>query len=265
MLLQVGDRRRAARAAVLLLAFVQCSFAAVSKDQIIVGLRRSIPGDVIERIVRREGIAFTMDDQIASELRSKGAQQSLIQTLFEISSNPTPAITPSHGATSETGEGENVSPRPSGSDTLNKPGGSDEKNASTKVPATSAAPRPPIEYIDWWSQLKPHIGWTPLKQNTPATYEYGSVTLFAAKFWLSGPKDVLSKIGRVDYYFDHPSYHPPHKIGKNASDGFTISYKAWGCIENVRITIVPRDSNFRARDSYSTDFPFCEELFSLRN
>jgi hypothetical protein len=70
---------------------------------------------------------------------------------------------------------------------------------------------------------------------------------------------------RIEYYFDHPSYHPPNKIGKNASDGFTISYKAWGCIENVRITIIPRDSNFRAQHGYSTDFPFCEEVFTLPN
>jgi hypothetical protein len=254
MTLPVCNRHRVAQTAILFLVLVQCSFAAVSKDQIIVGLRRSVPSEVIERIVRSQGIAFTMDDQIADELRSRGAEQSLIQTLREMSNNPTP--TRAH---------ENVLPKPPVSDTLTTRSGSDEKSVLAKVPAPSAAQRPPVEYIDWWSQLKPHLSWKALNQTTPSTYEYGSRSLFAAKFWLSGPKDVLSKIGRVEYYFDHPSYHPPNKIGRNSSDGFTISYKAWGCIENVRITIIPRDSNFRARHGYSTDFPFCEEVFTLPN
>jgi len=255
MTLRVCSRQhQVSQTAMLFLVLAQCCFAAVSKNQIVVGLRRSVPSEVIARIVRSQGIAFTMDDQIADELRSRGTEQSLIQTLRELSSN-----SPS------TRGRENELPKPSVSDTLTTRSGSDEKSVLARVPATSTAQRRPVEYIDWWSQLKPHLSWKPLNQTTPSTYEYGPRSLFTAKFWLSGPKDVLSKVGRVEYYFDHPSYHPPTKIGKNTSDGFTISYKAWGCIENVRITIIPRDSHFRARHGYSTDFPFCEEVFTLPN
>jgi len=82
-----GAMRRVSRIVILLLVLQPFSFGTISKDEIIVQLRRSVPSWVIEHRARSQGITFTMDEQIASELRSKGASESLIRILFEISNN----------------------------------------------------------------------------------------------------------------------------------------------------------------------------------
>jgi formylglycine-generating enzyme required for sulfatase activity len=88
-----GAMKRASLIAILLLVLRPFSFATISKDEIIVQLRRSVPSWVIESRARRQGVTFAMDEQIASELRSKGASESLIRTLFEMSNknHSTPA------------------------------------------------------------------------------------------------------------------------------------------------------------------------------
>jgi len=73
-----------------LLFFTSSAFAAISKDQIILKLRRSVPSWIIERDVRAQGLAFSMDEGAASELRGKGASESLIRTLFEVSQKNQP-------------------------------------------------------------------------------------------------------------------------------------------------------------------------------
>jgi tetratricopeptide (TPR) repeat protein len=81
---------RVSSIAILLLLLQPSSFGTVSKDEIIEQLRRSVPSWVIEHRARSQGITFAMDEQIADKLRRKGASESLIRTLFEISNKNRP-------------------------------------------------------------------------------------------------------------------------------------------------------------------------------
>jgi len=79
----------------LILFCASFTFAAVTKDQILLQLRRSVPNWIIERDARSKGLAFSMDESTASELRSRGASESLIRALFDLSrknQQPTPTL-----------------------------------------------------------------------------------------------------------------------------------------------------------------------------
>lgn len=124
----------------------------------------------------------------------------------------------------------------------------------------SKKPPPPIEYIDWWSQLTPHISKTPLNKSEMVDGELKP--LYTEKMWLTGPNEVLSKIDRVDYVFS-PGFTQPRKVGNNRSNGFMIVFAAYGCVDNVPITVIPADKNYRAVNSTSTDFAYCAAVAKL--
>lgn len=85
----------------------------------------------------------------------------------------------------------------------------------------------------------------------------GSLYVFSAE--LNASPDVLSRIEKVDYFFNHPSFRQQHLVGTNPADKFRVSYTGWGCLDQVVVTVYFNDGETRQSDvnmcNYLPDFP----------
>ena len=66
---------------------------------------------------------------------------------------------------------------------------------------------------------------------------------------------LVTKLKQVDYFFDHPSYHPKLKVSTDARNAFKFTYRGWGCIENVPVYL-----HYREGSRVDTViFPMCDK------
>jgi uncharacterized protein YoxC len=82
---------------------------------------------------------------------------------------------------------------------------------------------------------------------------YGPEYEFSAE--LRAKSEVLSKIDKVDYFFDHPTFRQPHMESNNPANNFRVSYVGWGCLSRVEVTIFFKDGGKR-----SSTFDMCSQL-----
>ena len=81
---------------------------------------------------------------------------------------------------------------------------------------------------------------------------------FDFSLWLKVPDGLKKKIDKVEYYFDHPTFQLKTKTSNNPSNAFAVSYIAYACITEVKITISLKDGRKRV-----IDFNLCEYLATL--
>ena len=61
--------------------------------------------------------------------------------------------------------------------------------------------------------------------------------IYDYSIWLQTPILLKDRIEKVDYFFDHPSMLKKHRESKESSNGYSVSYRGWGCLEPVLITV----------------------------
>ena len=61
--------------------------------------------------------------------------------------------------------------------------------------------------------------------------------IYDYSIWLQTPILLKDRIKKVDYFFDHPSMLKKHRESKESSNGYSVSYRGWGCLEPVLITV----------------------------
>jgi hypothetical protein len=87
----------------------------------------------------------------------------------------------------------------------------------------------------------------------------GKVTNNLAEYrfaiYINSPTDVLNKIAKVIYTFDHPSFSHPVQEITDGTARFTTQYVGWGCLDNVGVKILLKDGTER-----SIDFDMCKSL-----
>ncbi|MFD1874496.1 pYEATS domain-containing protein [Hymenobacter bucti] len=69
------------------------------------------------------------------------------------------------------------------------------------------------------------------------SYMSGETPEFAYYIGLNVADSLKSSILTVDYFFDHPTFKKKHQTSNNAADSFRVSYRGWGCLDNVLISI----------------------------
>lgn len=73
--------------------------------------------------------------------------------------------------------------------------------------------------------------------------------------YLNSPPDVLAKIEKVTYDFNHPSFLHPHRVVTDSSTGFATQWQGWGCLSPVEVTVYLKDGT-----SQKIDFDMCKSL-----
>ena len=119
---------------------------------------------------------------------------------------------------------------------INESGGPELKAAAQQIP--------------WWDQLSVKATAKPTGRKTD------HLDMYAISLWVTGPQSILSRIQKVDYFFNDPTFNPKTKTGENLADGFRIDYNGWGCLHSLRVTIIPRDN----LPNSTTDFDMCAGL-----
>jgi hypothetical protein len=72
--------------------------------------------------------------------------------------------------------------------------------------------------------------------------------------WLGVPEEQKAGIRRVVYIFNNPTFKQKEYESQQASDGFRIGYRGWGCLDRVIIRIELQSANSHI------DFNMCEAL-----
>jgi hypothetical protein len=113
-------------------------------------------------------------------------------------------------------------------------GYSSSPTSPSKAPAVSAIPfeSSDVNQVTVRSSFKP----------TGQKHQPTGWPIYTVQLSLAAPDTILDKTSEVRYHFNHESYHPNPKIGRDRGSAFAISYIGWGCVDQVVITLVPRNS-----------------------
>jgi len=65
--------------------------------------------------------------------------------------------------------------------------------------------------------------------------------LYDFSIWLKLPEFRKSEIKKVRYHFDNPSAILKDRYADNPANGFSISYRGWGCFPDIRVTLTTAD------------------------
>jgi len=65
--------------------------------------------------------------------------------------------------------------------------------------------------------------------------------IYKYTLWLEVPAQLKSRIERVQYKLDHPSFAQDTVASSNEADGFAVNYRGWGCLAYVKITVMLKD------------------------
>ena len=84
----------------------------------------------------------------------------------------------------------------------------------------------------------------------------GGKQVFDFSVWLNVPAEDRNSIEKVSYLFNHPTFRQNTMISSDASTGFRIGYRGWGCLSSVIITISLKDGS-----SDKIDFDMCKKLW----
>ena len=61
--------------------------------------------------------------------------------------------------------------------------------------------------------------------------------LYDFTVWLDAPTAVREQIAKVTYAFDHPTFVNKRQVATDPSNGFVVSYRGWGALRLVTITV----------------------------
>jgi len=112
-----------------------------------------------------------------------------------------------------------------------------------QLPAVAPAPPgPPLEKV-----AQVHLSVVPTGKSS------GNKTFYAVRFWVELPPDRQTEVAKVQYYFDNPTFVPKLWDSFDAKNGFQLKYTGWGCIDEVRVTLVARDGSL-----HNIPFKMCE-------
>lgn len=73
--------------------------------------------------------------------------------------------------------------------------------------------------------------------------------------FINGSKELLSKIEKVTYDFDHPTFRKPHQEASDRNSKFLVQYVGWGCLTQVGVTVYMKDGT-----KQSIPFDMCKSL-----
>jgi hypothetical protein len=95
----------------------------------------------------------------------------------------------------------------------------------------------------------------PRASATPAMRDSAGRQLYNFVLWLDISPERREQIRRVTYKFNHPTFTPRTKSSTEASNGFAVSYRGWGCLYLVTIEVIFEDGD--TKDIY---FDMCSAL-----
>lgn len=61
------------------------------------------------------------------------------------------------------------------------------------------------------------------------------------RLWVDAPPALKDQVQRVRYQFDHPTFINKFQESTEPSNGFAVSYRGWGCLYLVTITLFFKD------------------------
>ncbi len=70
--------------------------------------------------------------------------------------------------------------------------------------------------------------------------------------WLQVPVLLKDKIKQVQYVFDHPTMLNKTRESTEASNGYSVSYRGWGCLKSMTIKVFLKDG-----ESHEIQFDQC--------
>ena len=73
--------------------------------------------------------------------------------------------------------------------------------------------------------------------------------------WVSSSQYALNRIKQIDYQFGHKSFNLKTRVSSDGSNGFLVSYRGWGCLPGMVITVLYEDDT--TEELY---FNMCEGL-----
>lgn len=116
------------------------------------------------------------------------------------------------------------------------------------LPAVTLAPAPAtaatkVELADG-AAAPVEIGFsaerTKLSEGATTTYYRFSVGVAAAQ-------SAIDRIVRVEYRFDHPTFSQKALVSENRGNRFTVSYRGWGCLDQVTAKVTLRTGQVVSR------------------
>lgn len=57
------------------------------------------------------------------------------------------------------------------------------------------------------------------------------------RFWLAASAESLAQVREVDYFLDEKTFKKKHYVSSDPASGFSQSYKGWGCLNFITLTI----------------------------
>lgn len=79
--------------------------------------------------------------------------------------------------------------------------------------------------------------------------------LYDFTLWITSSSYTLNKIRKVSYEFNHSTMILKTRESTNSSNGFLVSYRGWGCLRMVKLTITYTDGK-----TGSLFFDMCEKM-----
>jgi hypothetical protein len=89
----------------------------------------------------------------------------------------------------------------------------------------------------------------------PGQKTSGGSQLHEFTLWIDVPSDRKREIRQVSYRFNNSTFQRKLQGSSDAPTGFRVSYRGWGCLEQVRITLSLRDGS-----ELPLDFNMCAAI-----
>ena len=98
-----------------------------------------------------------------------------------------------------------------------------------------------IEELEWASSPKAIFAQTKAVK-LDGIIDSAGRQIYDFSVWLQIPVLVKDKITKVEYFFDHPSMLKKMRESMEGSNGYSVSYRGWGCLNPIDIRIHLNDS-----------------------
>jgi hypothetical protein len=79
--------------------------------------------------------------------------------------------------------------------------------------------------------------------------------IYDFNIYINAAPDVLNKIQRVVYTFDHPTFDNKQKVAESVKSHFQTGYTGWGCLTRVDVKVELKGGN-----KTHLDFDMCKSL-----
>jgi cell division protein FtsX len=94
------------------------------------------------------------------------------------------------------------------------------------------------ELIDEINQLKdPAIIPKAEAKVVPGVFDSKSNPIYDFTVWITSSQYTLQQIKKVSYQFGHSSFITKNRTSEDASNGYLVSYRGWGCLTMVKILV----------------------------